>query len=356
MANESLMDDGFQINEGRKKGPLILIVDDLPRNLQVLANTLSRENYQMAAAVSGYQVFELLNEIIPDLILLDIAMPGMDGYEVCEKLKADSRFKDIPVIFLTAKNDTEDIVRGFGAGAVDYVTKPFHTVELLARVKTHLELKRSQEALKKAYDELRIANQQLAGENQKLLSVQKMLEIAACTDALTRISNRRHMIEKIDYEVNRAERSGKPFVLVLSDIDNFKRINDEYGHDCGDYVLVNMAAAIKSMLRKQDHIGRWGGEEFLFILPETDLSGGEFLSEKIRKALNEKSYEYNGIQLSVSMTFGVSQYQLSQKDIRSCLKMADEALYLGKQKGKNCVMVFAPPQEEKSNLDADWYP
>lgn len=339
------MPKGYDMNSERleKQGTnedfLILIVDDVPKNLQVLGNILSQQNYRIAAATSGVQVFSMIDEICPDLILLDIAMPEMDGYQVCKKLKEQPDFLDIPIIFLTARSETEDIVKGFAAGAIDYVTKPFHSVELLARVRTHLELKRSRESLKLAYQKLNDANLKIREENEKLVEAQRKLELAAKTDALTRISNRRDMSEKIAYENSRTERSGKPFTIVLSDIDNFKTVNDTFGHDCGDHVLVSIAGLIKSNLRKQDHIGRWGGEEFLMLLPETDLEGGRIISEKIRNAVAQSVFEYNGERFSVTMTFGVTVCMGQDKTCRQYLKKADAAMYKGKKKGKNCVML-----------------
>ena len=309
----------------------ILIVDDVSINIQVIANILKKDGYQMSYAQSGKAALVKSNFQDFDLILLDVMMPEMNGFEVCIKLKQEPKTKDIPVIFLTAKSDTESIVRGFEAGGADYVTKPFNGVELLARVKTRLDLKRSQEALKSAY-------QKLKATNEKLLKSQEKLEMVARTDTLTKLSNRFDIIEKMENEKIRFERSQKPFSFILCDIDNFKLFNDQYGHDCGDFVLVSLAERIRSRVRKQDGVSRWGGEEFLLLLPETDLEGGRILAESLRETVSSNCYEYDEHKLEITMTFGVSSFSQIE-NIEQCIKMADSALYKGKSLGKNCVVL-----------------
>ncbi len=309
----------------------ILIVDDTSKNIQVVASTLKEDGYQMAFAQSGKTAIEktLANKF--DLILLDIMMPEMNGFEVCEQLKKNSRTKDIPVMFFTAKADIESIVRGFELGGVDYLTKPFNRKELLARVRTHLSLKHYREALE-------LSNRKLKKANAELLEYQKELERAARTDSLTKLSNRRDMVEKIETEKIRADRNQKPFSIVLGDIDNFKLFNDEYGHDCGDFVLVSVAERMSVRIRKQDTAARWGGEEFLLLLPETDLEGGSFLAESLRAEIADSDYHYKNNSFKITMTFGVSSFSQAE-DIEQCIKMADNALYTGKRLGKNRVIL-----------------
>jgi diguanylate cyclase (GGDEF)-like protein len=155
---------------------------------------------------------------------------------------------------------------------------------------------------------------------------------------LTQLSNRRDFLEKFQHEIIRFERSGKPFSVVLGDIDDFKSVNDRYGHDCGDFVLVTMAKIFKSMLRKQDSVGRWGGEEFILLLPEAPLRGGETVAEGIRKRIAGETFSHREHQVSITITFGVCEYN-GVMDIDACVKRADEALYSGKHKGKNCVVL-----------------
>lgn len=304
----------------------VLIVDDNAKNLQVLAEILGNEHYKVALAKDGGKALNFVRKRCPDLILLDIMMPQLDGFEVCKLLKADSDTRDIPVIFISALTETEDKLKGFRAGGVDYVTKPFQKEEVLARVKTHLELKRSQEELKSAYHKLQKAYEEL--------------EIAARTDSLTRLSNRRDMMEKIKYEKKKTDRSGDPFALILADIDNFKAFNDRYGHDCGDYVLVAAGEILRGRVRKQDTAARWGGEEFLLLLPETESEGARIVAASIQQALEEATMTYNQQAIRVTLTFGVSICRQGS-DIDQCLKAADEALYQGKYGGKNRIVVSA---------------
>ncbi len=177
--------------------------------------------------------------------------------------------------------------------------------------------------------------------NKALNIANAKLKQIAKTDPLTDLSNRRDMIEKMEHEQKRFGRNGKSFVLLMSDIDDFKKINDDNGHDCGDFILESLAKQMRTTVRKQDFTGRWGGEEFLMLLPETDIDGGFALADKIRKDIEGTSYVFNNIKLKLTMTFGVSVYDRPM-DIDYCIKMADEALYIGKKQGKNCVIKTKP--------------
>jgi len=185
---------------------------------------------------------------------------------------------------------------------------------------------------------LMLANEEIKRQKEELGAAYQKMEILARTDPLTNLSNRRDFYEKLVYERFRSERSGKPFSLVLGDIDNFKSYNDRFGHDCGDFILVETANIIKSVVRKQDVVGRWGGEEFILLLPEATLPGGERVAEGIRQKIAAESFCFDKHRFSLTMTFGVSEFDGSS-DIDPCIKMADEALYLGKIKGKNCVVL-----------------
>ena len=310
---------------------MILVVDDHPMNLRVLLDALQEEGFRILIARNGEGALRQAALALPDLILLDVMMPpGIDGFETCRRLKQQEATKDIPVIFMTALSDTIDKVTGFEVGGVDYVTKPFDRAELLARVKAHLALQRYQR-------ELAITNQKLRQMNEALLESQKQLEIAARTDPLTHLANRRDIIEKIEMEKVRIKRHHKPLTLILCDIDNFKAFNDTFGHDCGDFILVSIAKMMRAMIREQDQLARWGGEEFLFLLPETNLKSGAIVAEKIRNAIASRQFEYKTHALSVTMTFGVSICQSHTVDIDDCIKQADRALYEGKRAGKNLV-------------------
>jgi diguanylate cyclase (GGDEF)-like protein len=186
-----------------------------------------------------------------------------------------------------------------------------------------------------------LANEKIEEQKKKLSIAYQKMELLARTDPLTQLSNRRDFLEKFHQEVIRFERSGKPISVVLSDIDDFKTVNDRYGHDCGDFVLVNTAKILRSMIRKQDSVGRWGGEEFILLLPETPLSGGEIVAEGIRKRIVGETFSFEEHQLSITITFGVCVYN-GVMDVDTCIKRADEALYSGKHQGKNCVVLANP--------------
>ena len=177
--------------------------------------------------------------------------------------------------------------------------------------------------------------------HDKLENTHEQLKEIARTDPLTGLSNRRDIIEKIEYEQIRFERSKNSFVIIIGDLDFFKSINDKYGHDCGDYVLKEVAQTMRSTIRKQDIVARWGGEEFLLLLPETPLEGGKVAAEKVREKIENSNFKYNNDLLSVTITFGVSVYN-NIMEIDDCIKKADQALYRGKHKGRNCVVALKP--------------
>ncbi len=307
----------------------ILIVDDYPANIKVLGELL-RDNFDVFVATNGLKAVAVAREKMPDLILMDVMMPEMDGFSAATKIRSDKLTSDIPIIFITAKGETEDIVKGFEVGGQDYITKPFNPQELFARVNTHLELKQSKQELKDYSLELEKANRELKELNARL-------EFMAWHDQLTGLPNRRYMRDRIKSEQDRSARSGRPFALVMGDIDDFKRVNDTYGHQVGDGVLKHISAIITASLRKQDLLSRWGGEEFLFLLPETDLNGAMTVSEKIRSNIEAEPYIHEDKSIHLTLTLGVAEFDEAQ-GIDGIIKRADEALYKGKKGTKNCVV------------------
>jgi diguanylate cyclase (GGDEF)-like protein len=183
-----------------------------------------------------------------------------------------------------------------------------------------------------------LANEQIEKQREELSIAYKKMEMLARTDPLTQLSNRRDLLERFQQEVIRFERSGKPLTILLGDIDDFKMINDRYGHDCGDFSLVNTAEIMKSMVRKQDTVGRWGGEEFIILLPETSISGGEIVAQAIRRRIAAENFSFKTHNFSITLTFGVCGF-IEEMDVDSCINRADEALYQGKRQGKNCVVL-----------------
>lgn len=293
----------------------ILIVDDIPKNLQVIGSHLGHEDFELIMATSGEAALDVLEDDIPDLILLDINLTGIDGIETCKRIKEEEKLQNIPIIFLTAKTDIDDIVLGFEVGAVDYITKPFNKAELKARIHTHLEL-----------HHLR----------QELVEKNRELEVLSRTDPLTKLNNRRSMMEFLRYETGRIDRGADPAGVILMDIDNFKSFNDTYGHEAGDEILKKVSQCLMETVRKSDKVARWGGEEFLVVLPETSASGTEDVAEKIRKNIEEAELIYNEQRLNITITAGCST--LIDENIDRSINYADEKLYIGKEQGKNRII------------------
>ncbi len=287
----------------------IMIVDDTKDNINILRQFLAKFGFKTTVAFNGEMALDLIPKLKPDLILLDIMMPGIDGYEVCIRLKKDAELKNIPVIFITARGDTKDVVEGFEAGAIDFIMKPFRLEEVYARVKTHLTLSA---ALKK-----------LTLDNE--------------TDPLTGLFNRRAFLEKIENEAIRFKRNQKPFSILFGDIDLFKKINDTYGHSAGDAILVNISSILNTEKREIDQVARWGGEEFLVLLPETNLKGAVLSGNKIRKSISAKPVIHEGQEIHVTMSFGVSEYN-GETPIEKTIDLADQRLYLAKNSGRNKVV------------------
>lgn len=308
----------------------IMIVDDVPTNIKVLG-ALLKNKYEIIVANNGEKAIHLAQFQLPDLILLDVMMPGLDGLSVCRILKGHEKTCEIPIIFITARNEKEDIVKAFEAGGQDYITKPFHAQELYARVRAQLELKQSRETLKEYA-------QQLIERNSQLQRALEQLEFMAQFDLLTNLPNRRYMLDKMKVEAEKAATCKRTMTIIMADIDNFKSINDTYGHDCGDSVLQYIANILRSLPRSDDVVARWGGEEFLFMLPNTDSSGGVIVAEKIRSKIEHNSFEYDGHFFTVTMTFGVAEYEVKE-GLDGTIKKADDALYQGKSMSKNCVVL-----------------
>jgi len=297
----------------------ILIVDDAVENLDILADLL--KDYDVIDTTCGEEVFEIVEEENIDLILLDIIMPKMDGYKVCEQLKADEKHKNIPIIFLTAKTDEGSIEKAYNVGGIDYIAKPFKPKELLARVDTQLRMQSLISDLKRSQEKL------------KLLSL---------TDPMTKLYNRRHFSSISRHILNLARRDKTQIAVIMIDIDNFKDINDTYGHYFGDEVIISLADELKNQKRDSDIVFRFGGEEFLILLPNTNLEGAEVLAQKIKKTVENKVLHFPSSKaLKYTVSFGVSVSREEQEDIQMVLNRADEALYKAKRNGKNRVECIA---------------
>lgn len=314
----------------------ILIVDDVPVNIKLLGELL-REHYEIYVANNGQKAIQLAAEIEPDLILMDVIMPDMDGFTTCRMLKSNKSTADIPLIFITARNESDDIVKGFEAGGQDYIAKPFNPQELYARVHSHIELKKSREAVAEYAA-------QLERNNTELNLLLKKLEVMAAIDPLTGIANRRTAINRINEETARYNRNKKEFCLLMVDIDNFKHINDSYGHEIGDCVIKHVVEIMQSHLRKQDMVSRWGGEEFLILLPETDSCTALIAAEKIRNLIEASALTVKDTSVTVTVTIGGTEFD-PDIDLDANINRADEALYAGKNKSKNCVVMAKSGQQ-----------
>ena len=320
------------------KGMKLLIVDDSATNVTILKNTLKNQGYELLEAPSGEIALKMLFGTLPDLILLDVTMSGIDGYETCRRIKSDESTKNIPVIFISSMNETENIIRGFDAGGSDYISKPFRAEEVVSRVKSQLQLRKSVKDKEVLIEEILDSKEKKDLLIKELLILKEQLESASKTDALTELPNRRGLNETLDNEKLRFERNEKSFSIVLCDIDFFKKINDEHGHDAGDFVLVEVAKVIKEVARKQDIVGRWGAQEFLALLPETEGEGAIKLAEKLREKIGNHQFEFNQQTISITMSFGVTEYNSNEKDIDSCINKVDSLLNQAKEAGRNKVV------------------
>lgn len=308
---------------------LVLVVDDLNINLQIVGAILDRQGYATTFATNGQQALERMSAAIPDLILLDLMMPEMDGFQVCENLRNYPEGREIPIIFLTASQEKKHLLQAFDRGAVDYITKPFNPPELLARVKLHLELKHTRDELKKAVAEL---------------------EKLATTDSLTGIANRRSLLEIGENEFNRARRYNRNLSVLMLDVDRFKQINDTYGHAVGDEALQAITRALASALRKGDSFGRFGGEEFLAFLPETNLDYAVEVADRIRITIAELCIFARKKSVSMTVSIGVTEYYESDLNIDDTIRRADDALYDAKHRGRNLVVAISPTDIKPSGM------
>lgn len=415
------------------EGGDIVIVDDNIVNLKVLTTVLESNSYSVRCAQSGEEALARVTEKIPDLILLDVQMPGMDGFEVCRSLKEDPETEEIPVIFITASDTVESKIQGFEAGAADYIPRPLQMPEVLARVKNQLTARRffmqaeeEKERLKKVLAALPVpyllssvdtgmllevndhacrklnlrqdevqnihANDiyaspekrneiletleehelvsnaeielkkttgevfttlysatplQLGEENVFFVAfsditerkeMEKALEEAARTDYLTGTLNRRSFSGRALDERHRADRNNHSLCLFMLDIDHFKKINDTYGHDVGDDALKELVKLVEQNLRTSDAFGRVGGEEFIILLPETDMEGAWILAERVRTSIEENELEMStGRKLRMTVSGGLAEWTQDQS-YEEVLKQVDECLYKAKHSGRNCVV------------------
>lgn len=304
--------------------PMLLIVDDQPSNIAVLY-AIFKEECEVCIATSGVDALAFCRKRSPDLILLDIVMPGMEGFAVCRALKDDPALSDIPIIFVTAEQDPEQEARALDAGAADFITKPFHSKVVLARVRAHLLIKRQSDALRHL----------------------------ALADGLTGIANRRHFDTILGSEWRRCVRSRSALAIVLIDVDFFKRYNDLYGHQQGDLCLIEIATVLKTYcVRSHDLVARYGGEEFVCILPDTHGAGACHVARQIETAVRglKLVHAQSDAAQVVTVSIGVAVAEPAMADgAAAALIAADRELYAAKAAGRGRVsgIVLLPNQSEE---------
>jgi diguanylate cyclase (GGDEF)-like protein len=298
----------------RDQGGVILLVDDEIATIEVMAEVLD-PMHEVIFATSGPEALRLAAETQPDLILLDVVMPGMSGYQVCARLKADPVTTAIPVIFVTARGSSEDETQGLEIGAIDYVTKPISPAIVRARVRNHLALKRAHDLLAKL----------------------------SATDGLTGLANRRQLEQVLEQEYLRHSRTNRPLSLIMIDVDHFKDFNDAFGHMAGDDCLRRVAGVVAGIRRSPDLAARYGGEEFTCVLPETDHAEAIRVAERIRHGIaslgiHHPQAPHGVVTASLGVATSLCQADGNGAAAQSLLDHADRRLYLAKAGGRNRVI------------------
>jgi two-component system cell cycle response regulator len=323
-----------------KKKKRILVVDDHEDNIELLRARLEARGYEVEGAADGQAALDAVQRTCPDLILLDVMMPKMDGMEVVKRLKANRALPFIPVIMQTALDSTENKVEGLDAGADDYITKPINFAELEARVNSLLRIKALQT--------------DLAARETELSELNDKLRLISLTDGLTEVENRRSLELHLHEMWQHSMRLHEPIALIICDIDKFKAVNDNYGHQAGDSVLKEFAQLLKSEAREIDRVGRYGGEEFLLILSGTVLDAAVTFAERLREKVAGHTFSYAGGTLRRTMSCGVAASPHPRvKDQEALLRAADDALYVAKETGRNRVVRFDSADFNAHNKGSD---
>jgi diguanylate cyclase (GGDEF)-like protein len=298
----------------------VLIIDDSDTIREQIVRTIGEAALfdQIHQAGDGIEAFKILLATPIDLIICDLEMPRIDGIKLLGMIATRDELRDIPVIMLTGREDRDLKVRLLGQGASDYVTKPFDAGELVARVRVHLKIKSLQDELKRSNE---------------------MLTQLSNTDPLTGLHNRRYLMDMLEREITRTKRKGTHLSLIMLDIDHFKRVNDLYGHQSGDQVLVAVAKLAASDLRSYDVTARYGGEEFVIALPETSHADALMIAERVRQHIELCSFTGPISQLKVTVSMGVATYPTDAiSTIDDLFRDADAALYRAKKAGRNRIV------------------
>jgi len=294
----------------------VLIADDDALSRKILEDALSEWGYEILMAHNGNEAWDILEKNDrPNLAVLDWIMPGMDGVEICRRLRKLSLPNYVYVILLTARSKLEDVIKGLESGADDYIIKPFHHEELKSRLKI----------------------------GQRIIELEHRILRLASTDYLTGLLNRRAFLERLERELNRCQREASPMGIIIMDIDHFKKVNDNYGHQAGDLVLQELSTTLVTLCRVYDFIGRYGGEEFIVCLPGADKWNTYQIAERMRSIVENKNILLpdKGTSVSVTASFGIVSMEPGQrKSADRLINEADEALYRAKDQGRNQVVMY----------------
>ena len=297
----------------------VLAAEDNPVFQSMLRTMLTKWGYQAVIARNGTEAWRVLESAdAPRLAVLDWMMPGMDGVEICRRIRSANREPYIYILLLTARTESQDLIEGMDAGADDYLTKPFNAHEL--RVRLH-------------------AGRRILDLQEELLKAREALREQATHDGLTGLLNRTTILEKLDDELSRAVRTGTPVSVLMTDLDRFKSINDTHGHLAGDAVLREAARRLKAAARRYDSVGRYGGEEFLVVLPGCDASDAALQAERMREAIGGTPFLAPSQPISVTASLGVACVSHCAPEV--LVREADDALYEAKEQGRNRVVVHA---------------
>jgi len=319
----------------------ILIVDDRPENLLTLESLLDEPDIEIIRAMSGDEALAHTLDHDFALVLLDVQMPGMDGYEVAQLMRGNKRTRTVPIIFVTAElGNMQFIFKGYELGAVDYLFKPLDPKVFQSKVGVFIELFRQKEALRLKTIELDMKLVELEELQQQLEETNEQLLLLSITDGLTGLLNKRQFDVIFDGEWKRAHRTQSPLSLIILDIDHFKAYNDTYGHAIGDDCLVSVSHSLSGVVKRDvDKVARIGGEEFAVILPDTDLEDAVFVAEKIREKIMSMGIPHANTTTGscVTASFGVSAIIPGDDTaFRILIQQADRALYQAKESGRNC--------------------
>ncbi|OGR07119.1 MAG: hypothetical protein A2511_11250 [Deltaproteobacteria bacterium RIFOXYD12_FULL_50_9] len=322
----------------------ILIVDDRPVNLMVLRDLLASDDLNIVEATTGNEALSLIFEYNFSLILLDVQMPEMDGFETAELLRGIERSRNIPIIFVTAiSKEQKYIFKGYEVGAVDYLFKPLDPHILKSKVRVFLELDFQKRQLELTTNKLVSMLEELEASKAIIEEQNCTLRELAIKDGLTGIYNHRHFLELFAREISLVHRFGQQLVMHMMDLDHFKIVNDTHGHPFGDLVLKEFIGIVRSAIRESDIVGRYGGEEFELILTNTNLEGALRVAEKIRQSVQEHIFTDGTNSMPLTVSIGMAACTVNNpEDPDLLIKMADKALYEAKNSGRNRVVVFNP--------------